>query len=455
MRRAGVAALAALALAPAHATASTGWRVAELPGVGPDVELDRHGRGLVAWSYTDPARTVPGSERPDPAYRRIELGEVDVRSRRVRRVASLRAPGAQAWVLAVNARGDAVVAWQWIDPHCDDIYRCDDGVRVSVRRAGGRFSRPRTVVSGRVSFRLHAGLDERGHGLLLWDGRYGAGRGIGIARLRPGARRFERARLLTARAAFFDAATSPDGETVVAWLRRPARDPDHEPRVLEVVSLRAGRASRPRALTPPGGSRGPAIAIAPGGAVQLAWVDLGPRRADGGGYAGPEEIRTALRARPGTPFRAAGSLPASNGGFDVAVGPGGRAAVAHGDPPDRAPPGEPYGIGPWAMEVALRGRGQPFGSFGRLSEDGVGVPVVALDRRGRALATWSQHRSRSLLVAEAPLGGAFGPATTLAAPAGHVGPPDLEVTPSGTAALAWHESGGGGDPVRGRLALRR
>jgi hypothetical protein len=457
MRRAAPAvALAALAVAAAPAAAAP-WRTVKLSprtALGPSVELDGRGRGVVAWLYLDLARTLPNSPRPDPASARIEVAEVDARSGRVRRIATFRDPGARAPFVAVNSRGDAIVAWQWSDPACADSLGCRQAYRVAIRRARGRFGRPRTLGAGPTSVTAHVGLGERGEGVFAWDDRRGSRPAIALARLRAGARRFDRPRRLVGGAESFVAATSPEGETVFAWERRIAGDRLSEPARIEYLSLRAGRASRPRALSPGGGERSASIAIAPGGAVQVAWRDLGPRRADGPGYAGPETIRTAFRPRRGRPFRATGSLPAANGPFAVAVARDGSAAVSQGDPPDRPTPPSPFAIGPWTMEVALRRAGQPFGSFQRLSDDGVGVPAVEFDRRARALAVWTPHENRSILAADAPRGGPFRAPATLAGDGGQIGGPDVEVAPGGAAALAWHESAGERAPVRGWLALR-
>jgi hypothetical protein len=138
---------------------------------------------------------------------RVQFGDVGGRFGRPRVVA--RRTGIRNVRLAVNARGQAALAW------FEDRGTHGDRVYVSLRRAGGSFGRPRRLVRERIR-NVSVAVGPAGDVLVAWDAR-----GTIRTRFKGRSRRgFRRADTLRSEDTFFAAiqtAVAASGRAWVAW----------------------------------------------------------------------------------------------------------------------------------------------------------------------------------------------------------------------------------------------
>jgi hypothetical protein len=234
--------------------------------------------------------------------------------------------------VAANPRGDAAVAWE---SGLADRRR----VLVAVRRAGGRFGRPRVLGAGGAP---RLGIDGAGNVLVAWQGRSGV-----RARWRSAHGRLSRLQEVDPRGgANPDVAVSAGGVGVVVW-EHQALDA-RERLTADRVWATWGRANRrlgppqpvsgpaaPTVVVPPHGPitetlllpMDPRVALGEDGTVVAAWM-----RTDGTSAICCQAVETATTV-PGGPFGAVVRVSAalayeSVDGPAVSVGPDGGTLVA-------------------------------------------------------------------------------------------------------------------------------
>jgi hypothetical protein len=137
--------------------------------------------------------------------------------------------------LAVNARGDAVLAW-W-----EDRGVRTDRVYASLRPAGGRFGAPIRLATGRIRG-VGAAIGASGHVLVSWDAR-----GVVRTRFKRPGRPFRPADTIRSRDAFnadMSPAVAPNGRAVVAWSAQFTSEGGGSGPVYFEVAVRAAGARR-------------------------------------------------------------------------------------------------------------------------------------------------------------------------------------------------------------------
>ncbi len=347
------------------ASARPGSTVAGLGAYG-------RGRALVAL-------LVPGPDpRDTPGRLAVRFGATDGtfgRLRTIRRARGHRIGGAS---LAVDARGDAALAW-W-----EDRGVRTDRVYVALRRRGHGFGAPRRLATGRIRG-VAAAIGARGDALVAWDAR-----GVLRTRFRPRSRRgflaTDTIRSKPAYSAELAPVVTPSGRAVLAWSAQFASEGgDRGPQYFQTAARPASarRFARARLLetVPAAATDGlgrPIDAVADStGAVAVAWRGAAGTRAIRGRGA-PQTV-----SAPGTPAILS-DLAAGPGGRLVAVWDGGvedpasvvRAAIAGG-------PGAAFGP---PEDVSPAGQAARFGHAAFLGE----TPAVVLSNRPGGTDTYAQ-----------------------------------------------------------------
>jgi hypothetical protein len=245
--------------------------------------------------------------------------------------------------LAMNALGDAVVAWRATTTR----------VLVAYRRGGGRFGAPETLRSSPVA----AGLEVRDPAVAI----------------------------------------DPHGVAAVAWASSPRVPRDGPPVGADGVRFsqrgRTGRFGTPVIISGPEAAAAPALAAGPGGAVAIAWRAPAP---DGGGaiharvraplgaFGGVQEISTPASST-------SGSIPPSSAHDPVvAMTRSNQTIVAWAETRYLARVG-----GFQHVVVAFASPGGPFSRPFVLSNEGLlnGIPQIAVTTTGMAAVVW-QERDR-------------------------------------------------------------
>ena len=155
------------------------------------------------------ALIVPGPNGAPQARLGVRFGTIGGRFGRLRTIRRARPYSIARASLAVNARGDAALAW------FEDRGVRTDRVYVALRRAGHGFARPRRLATGRIRG-VAAAIGARGDVLVSWDAR-------GVLRTRfkgRGARGFRAADTVRSEPAFnaqMAPAVTPSGRAVLAW----------------------------------------------------------------------------------------------------------------------------------------------------------------------------------------------------------------------------------------------
>lgn len=362
-------------------------------------------------------RLVPPADGTNTPRDRIASVAVGDTSPRFSRLAALGRGSNDAYFLSadVNRRGDGAIAWLR-----DPLQRGGKGpevAMVSAWRAGEPPGRPVAVSPPRRSaFAPRVAVGPDGEVLVAWfslcedadnvfvrrrspDGRWGVVRRLGRA---TGAC-LEEARL--------DADIGPGGEAVVAWTGfndEEQQDENGDPTV-EPLTVRV-------AVRPAAGRFGSPVRVGQSGAVALS--------DEQGFVVGVGTLRARLTRS-------------------------GEAVVAWTQPPspdDLGPEGSTIGT------AVVDRRGRPRASQ-RLGPPGAPAEVIDLevDRRGRAVLLWHDHRGsrcrcpETLLSAVRPAGGSFGAPSVIAEAAGdeRFRSPSLAIDPrTRRATVLWTDQSG-------------
>lgn len=310
------------------------------------------------------ALIAPGSAGAPQARLGVRFGSIGGRFGKLRTIRRARAYTIARASLAVNARGDAALAW------FEDRGVRTDRVYVALRRAGKAFGKPRRLATGRIRG-VAAAIGARGDALVAWDAR-GVLRARLKARTRAGFRATDTIRSEDAFFADMHPVVLPSGRAVLAWSAQFASEGgDRGPAFFQAATRAAGarRFAQARVLDAvtaplPGGAR-PIDAVADGDGAAVAWTGTGGR------------VRVSRRGGPPQDLGPGvlSDLAAGPGGRLVAVWDGGvedpqsvvRTAIAGG-------PGAAFGP---PEDVSPAGREARFGHAAFLADR----PVVVLSSR--------------------------------------------------------------------------
>ena len=308
----------------------------------------------------------------------VRFGSTSGRFGKLRTIRRTRAYSIAAASLAVNARGDAALAW------FEDRGTRTDRVYVALRRAGKAFGKPRRLATGRIRG-VAAGIGERGEVLVSWDAR-----GIVRTRFKPrGKRTFRATDTIRSKPAFnaeMHPVVTPSGRTVLAWSAQFTSEGGRRGPVYYQAATRptgARRFARARLLeTIPARSydglgRGIDAVADTAGVVAIAWRGAAGVRASRGD-APPQTL-----SAPGT-TAVLSDLAAGPGGRLVAVWDGGvddQASIVRAAVADAV--GAPFGA---PEDVSAAGRDSRFGHAAFVGERPVVVIASRPDRRGESVA---------------------------------------------------------------------
>jgi PKD repeat protein len=333
--------------------------------------------------------------------------------------------------VAMNARGDMVVAWQ----HGNGAATT---VQAAVRPQGGSFSAPVTVAAaGETAAAPQVGIDGTGNAAVLWR-RDVAGKGTVRAALRPAGGEFGAP--VDVSAAGEDAgapqlALSAGGIGVVTWVRQ-----DGAHKLLRALTRSAaGALSGPVDVSSSSeDAQQPSAAIDAAGNAIVVWIAGGiVKRAEepaGGSFTAPARL-SAIGEVAIVP--------------DVSVGDGGAAIAtwAHGS------------AGGWVPRAAVRAPGSAFADPVDVAPGGGAgsQTTVAMNARGDAVLTWESADNFKLGVRASvrPAAGAFSDPPLNVTDDGAV--PAATITPAGDVFLTWRDFQGtdAGPYVRVRGARLR
>jgi hypothetical protein len=311
----------------------TRQRVATAPHLGsaPVLVADRRGDAALAWQISGPEVSItaldgfaPGplfvaTRRPGGRFGAPRLIDAD----------------AKAAVLGIDAHGTVTLAWVHGKPRRST--RAPQRLEVSTHHAGGGWTRAATITHGR-ELQPSLAVDASGDALLAWEalgrhsGPQGVREGVRCATRAAGAP-FGAPHLLVsslAGSAGLTSAIDARGLATVAWEGR-FLDAVYSPRSIELQTIDTTSPARGRrqTITPPAG-RGLAntdqvsLVDDPDGAAALAWST-----SPAGAFA-PSAIAVARRA-PGAPDFAKARDVGIDGPFPdfaLAMGAGGRVLVA-------------------------------------------------------------------------------------------------------------------------------
>ena len=314
--------------------------------------------------------------------------------------------------VAMNARGDMIVAWQYGNG-------ADTTVQAAVRPVHGSFLAPVTVAAaGETAAAPQVGIDSAGNAAVVWR-RDVAGKGTVRAVLRPAGGEFGDP--IDVSAAGEDAsaprvAFGANGDGIVVWVRL---DGAHKV-VRALTRAGAGVVSGPVDVSSASEDASePRVAIDSDGNAIVVWTGVGAKRSErpaGDAFSAP------IRIAPD------GELAVSP---EVAVGDDGAAIVTWR---------RIVATNTVVLRAAVRAPGaSAFGAPENLSASGAasGPTAVAMNAHGDAAVAWEQIPESFNIRVQAttrPTGGAFADAVTLdddgAAPA-------VAITPSGDAFFAW------------------
>lgn len=438
-----------------------------IAGLGPPkVAVDRKGNTIAVWAggiYSDPIVEVAagtsrhGLRSPHPlsAGRFPEVaadasGSATIVWESNRGVEAafrpaggrFRAPqrlGAGAYTypqLAVNARGDALVAW------AGGSYP-GLTVQAAFRKAGKPFGPAERVGSaGDLLLGLRAALDPRGNGIVLWRAdRYDTS--PLQAALRPSGGTFAATQILTPDAGAFALALDARGNTTAVWSRYGG-----DWVVQSATRARGGlRFGAPRDLSTPGyNALDPDIAADAAGNAVVVW-----QRSQGRDFIVQAVTRSVLKvSKPGS-----GSAGGQGSWLGWAVL---SEAAAH--EPRLAVDGRGNATAVWGtkngtdqgvVQAAFRPVGGRFRAPQDISPPGLWAgPDLGVDEAGNATAVWASGSPPAVLVRAAtrPAGGSFGPPHDLAQPDRLVFSPRIAVNARGDAAALWIASDGESYVVR-------
>jgi hypothetical protein len=299
--------------------------------------------------------------------------------------------------LAVNARGDAVVAW--VEDRPDERRRVrDDRLWVALKRAGGAFARPTVLVGSGSIEQVDVAVGPRGDVQVALTRRavVESGRRLGERRVhvrfRAAGRAFGPLQAVGEQFGFveFAGAVTPAGRAYLAWGTQDIGEEADEPfRVLATTKPAGSGTYRAADVVDPGGDdERPvgrvALALGPDEQATLAWSGVAVDRT--AGFALRYPVRTAASV-PGGTFGPPADLPGADGGVaGVVTGADGTTTVAWAQL--GADPAAPRGL-----RAAVRPAGAAaFGATEVVSDEPVdpnAVAALGLDPAGeRPVAAW-------------------------------------------------------------------
>lgn len=250
--------------------------------------------------------------------------------RRFRRSVTVARPGSVVGsAVAVNARGDALVAWNGSSRRRGE----ETAVFARVVRASGRRERVRRLGPSWWNSNVSAAITDDRRGLVAWAPADGGGRVL--AALAGAGGRFTRGRVLAdvisgLRAAHVDVAFTSAGEGVVAW---SSGDPyfggaAQTRESLVAVAVQRGTGFAPaQTLAAPG--RNATLATGPRGETLVTWLASGAGPGDvvaalrpaGGAFGTPERVATGQLSKPLAAFDPTTAVPFVFTGGLVSVRP--------------------------------------------------------------------------------------------------------------------------------------
>ncbi|MDX6679583.1 MAG: hypothetical protein QOE31_3635 [Solirubrobacteraceae bacterium] len=391
MLRFVAAIVAALAISPAaaHAAEPEVFRLAE-DGHAPQLGVDARGNAIAAWQ-ADAAKT-----RGDPYEQTnavfVSLRRAGGRFAKPRPVTRLDLAVA-TYALDVGASGDGAIAWQ--------AAGAGGQVYVQRRRRGGGFGPAAALARSRGGREPAAAIDARGRLLVAWlapSRRERCGMVV-MATVAPRKGRFRAPKRLSddcAHAGYLRAALARDGDGAVAWRSAGARSAISRS-TIRIATFAGGRFHAQRAASAVG-NVGETLALAAGGQRTLAvWRDKG------------DTANRVLAAAIGgdriaAPVVVAATREVLLSDVQVALSPRDAAIVGW----QRAPRGSSIWDSFATGEVAMRAAAD--GSFGApdVLVEGIetassyGLTGLAIDAAGRALAGYGD------VVRRRPLAGPWG-----------------------------------------------
>jgi hypothetical protein len=335
--------------------------------------------------------------------------------------------------LAVNGRGDAVVAWTEEATTPDALPR----LRARFRPVGGQWGPARTLSSsGERVGGVQVGIDGRGRALLGWLSDTGSASTsstrleLASGNVRRGGWTKPRTLEASSGVAIFRLALNARGEAILVW-SKPGGDALHDNGIWVETRSTSGRWSTPRRELPPVHDRDRSY-------WQLVFNDRGEAILGWDEYESDNSFRLTVAVRP--PHKH--FLPPQQIGDDPYFGYA--LAVGRND--------EALAI--WASyrcclyTAATRPGGDTFGSARTLAT-GIWMatdPTVAFDAHGNAVAIWARTSENNHLLIHAaarPSGGSFDTGVDLAdigedsyKHAACSGAPTLALAPDGRLAVA-------------------
>jgi len=347
-------------------------------------------------------------------------------------------PEHRAPVVAADARGEAVAAWE-----------SDRGGRIQAasRSAAGAWSKPRSL-SGPDARDPAVAIEPSGAALVVWQDFDSDNRRVVRAASRSPGGRWSRAAALSAPAAEAREATvgmDARGGATVAWSRSGSGDQA----VIEVVHRPPGGVwSAPLTLGRPSDrSRAPHIAVNAAGDAALVWRGREGRRS-----IVHASVRIGGRWSPSQPISPAGAWARQpDAGIDAA----GRALAVWLLTDARDQDGQPQWAertahGAWSAPRALSARADAPFELSRPTPSDNG-PRVAVAPSGAAVAVWQLgiDGTNRVEAAARGRGGSWSRPATLSR-GGEAGEARVVIGPSGGALAAWEELAG--DDFRIRAA---
>lgn len=327
--------------------------------------------------------------------------------------------------VAMNAAGDAIVAWQ----------RSSGPsllAQASLRPAGASFSAPLTLgPAGSAALGPpQAAIDGAGNTIVVWQRPDGlAPSTIVQAAIRPSGGAFGEPVTLSATGAVSahpHIAMNPAGDAIVVWDRVAGQDA-----IVQAAVRPAGSVfSAPLDVSAAGlQSPLPRAAVDAAGTATVVWTQT---------TAAGATAQAATRAAGGAPFSAPVDLSATGvvGGTQVATNAGGETVAVW----------ERVDTSTRFVQAAIRPAGGAFSAPADLSLFGAdaSAPQVAIDADGNAVAVWTRFDgpTRVVQIATRPRDGTFGLPGTLSLGGGEARAPQVGVSPGGDVVVTWQRSDG-------------
>jgi hypothetical protein len=236
----------------------------------PDVEIDRRGEILVAWTQN----TVLGPAPPrGPNYVRIAIRGVDGSWSDPRTVGRTRHFVDGDPRLATDGNGDAVVGWRGLRRMRSGVH---DGLQVAYRPAGGAFGSARSLEDGAIDHAV--AIDDRGAAYATWAVTVPPAHVRSAIRL---ARRTSSGAWTRPVTVFADRAGSPqlglpgDGSLLLAWRGSQQGIGATRTGFAMAAEGRPGGPIGPAKVLSAARTLGPKLAVTRSGEAMVAWTAVG------------------------------------------------------------------------------------------------------------------------------------------------------------------------------------